>query len=1117
MKKRNWYFRMMQKLLGIVLAASMIVCLYQPVNVYAITQSDVEAKLSSLIKQYQGTTWNGYYYGSECKGFANLIFQSLFGVYIGAYPDSANYKISNPGANEVGVLSPSVMTQNAATELLKKGAPGDYIQMRRRKNGKPHSMILVNKDAGGITVFDCNSGANRNRVRSYYITWDSFYSSNSAMSLYHARNYENTTANNPVGAYDTAEGGINSVTVSGWAFDKDDISRGLDIHVYVGGPAGSGAPCYLLSANKERKDVGNAYGVGNYHGFYGTVRTDRTGTQGIYLYAINVGGGTNTFLGSKTVNISKGNVPTGTFDTLRGDTESINISGWAFDRDNVSKALDIHVYIGGPAGSGAPCYIVRADKERRDVGNSYSGVGNYHGYNADIKTNKTGKQKVYVYAIDIESGLGNPLLGCKETTIKKKSETVPVQSVSVNKSNQMINKLNTRIQLSAKVSPDNAINKKIIWSSSDSSVATVDGNGIVTAKKNGTALIRATAQDGKAYDECLVKVGSGQIIYGDIDYNGTLTSTDLLIMRRFANGTVKPTKEEVVVCDLDGDSKVTEKDVELLKQMIVGMISSFPVEHLVSSIKITRLPDKLSYYIGDQLKIDGMEVTAVYGNGTSKIVRNYKVSGNLGSAGKKAITVSYNESGVTKTASYHVQVERIALEKIAVWQKPTKTEYIEGENFDPTGMVVKAYYTNGTSKIVDGYKIEQGDKLAKEQTRINISYTEDGKDIARAYQEIRVKGLCDVYGHVWDEYQSGQNGVHAKICGQCGARENEKCEWTIIEVEANCAEDGYVEHFCSICGSSYIDEMSGKFSHTVVTDAAVPATCVAAGKTQGSHCAVCETVLVPQREIPAAGHDWDAGEITIQPTELGAGRKTFTCLSCGAIRYENIPAIEEESEDLDQETDEDEVPDAPEEDTEEWDVPKQGQIVQDAGKNASYKVISGSGKEICVEFIQLKGTGTSTVKVPDTIEMENGTVCKVTAISANAFKNNKKIKKVVIGRNVRTIGSRAFYGCKGLVSVTIGKNVETIGKDAFRGCASLKKLEIPSKVSKIGSNAFYGCKRLEKLVIKSKKLSAKGVSKNTFKGIPGKTIIKVPKNKINSYKKLFVQRGLNKKVKIVKL
>ncbi len=162
----------------------------------AILQSEVESKLSSLMNQYVGSRWTSNYYGIQCKGFANLMFKELFGItYIGPY-DAEKYYIPSPsGATEVGKLNFNQMSKNSAAQILQKGMPGDFIQVRRRGKSWGHSMILVNSDSNGIIVFDCNSDGNCG-VKKYYITYDNFYSKNSAMSLYHAKNYEVTSSNN---------------------------------------------------------------------------------------------------------------------------------------------------------------------------------------------------------------------------------------------------------------------------------------------------------------------------------------------------------------------------------------------------------------------------------------------------------------------------------------------------------------------------------------------------------------------------------------------------------------------------------------------------------------------------------------------------------------------------------------------------------------------------------------------------------------------------------------------------------------------------------------------------------------------------------------------------------
>ena len=82
---------------------------------------------------------------------------------------------------------------------------------------------------------------------------------------------------------------------------------------------------------------------------------------------------------------------------------------------------------------------------------------------------------------------------------------VSVKGVALDKSSLSLKKGDT-YSMKATVSPANASNKKVTWSSSDASVASVDANGKVTAKKAGTATITATTVQGAKKAACSVQV-----------------------------------------------------------------------------------------------------------------------------------------------------------------------------------------------------------------------------------------------------------------------------------------------------------------------------------------------------------------------------------------------------------------------------------------------------------------------------------------------------------------------------------------------------------------------------------------------------------------------------------
>lgn len=118
-----------------------------------------------------------------------------------------------------------------------------------------------------------------------------------------------------------------------------------------------------------------------------------------------------------------------------------------------------------------------------------------------------------------------------------------------------------------------------------------------------------------------------------------------------------------------------------------------------------------------------------------------------------------------------------------------------------------------------------------------------------------------------------------------------------------------------------------------------------------------------------------------------------------------------------------------------------GQIISD-GK-LKYKVTSVENKTVSV--IGSADEKESSVVIKASVKLA-GTSYKITAVAKKAFQNNKNLKKVVIGKNIRTIGSRAFYKACRLRSVTVksGK-LKSVGKNAFRGIRKNAYINVPDK------------------------------------------------------------------------
>lgn len=126
--------------------------------------------------------------------------------------------------------------------------------------------------------------------------------------------------------------------------------------------------------------------------------------------------------------------------------------------------------------------------------------------------------------------------------------------------------------------------------------------------------------------------------------------------------------------------------------------------------------------------------------------------------------------------------------------------------------------------------------------------------------------------------------------------------------------------------------------------------------------------------------------------------------------------------------------------------------------NYRYKVLNVSKKTVAVTKA-LKSS--KTIKVPNTVNIK-GTSYKVVEISKGAFKNNKKVQSVTIGKNVTTIGVDAFSGAKKLAKIKFsGTAIKKIGKNAFKG---------------VKKNATFSIKKSKKASLK--KLLKKAKTKN---------------------------------------
>ncbi len=281
------------------------------------------------------------------------------------------------------------------------------------------------------------------------------------------------------------------------------------------------------------------------------------------------------------------------------------------------------------------------------------------------------------------------------------------------------------------------------------------------------------------------------------------------------------------------------------------------------------------------------------------------------------------------------------------------------------------------------------------------------------------------------------------------------------EIPATCQHSGGIKGHCSVCGedTGWIRWVP-RTKHKIVT-IYTPPTCTQHSETK-IYCEYCKRTNIDENgnniQLPPAdppAHTYDDGVIDVK-----SKRKQFTCKICGAKKYTRITKA---------------------------DLPQKDDIISD--QFAKYQVSKSDLKNGTVTYLGKKNYNKSLLTIPDTVTID-GISFKVTSIAANALKNNKKITKVIIGKNVTEIGTRAFSGCTKLKNVTIGKNVKIIHTEAFKGCRNLKNITIQStKLALIGNNIL--------------------------KGIHPKAKIKVPAKKLKNYQVKLKKKGQKPTVKII--
>lgn len=135
-------------------------------------------------------------------------------------------------------------------------------------------------------------------------------------------------------------------------------------------------------------------------------------------------------------------------------------------------------------------------------------------------------------------------------------------------------------------------------------------------------------------------------------------------------------------------------------------------------LEIETPPDKTVYVSGERFDKTGMTLRATYEDGSEEIVTDgFRVSpsGRL-SVADESVKVTYNKA----TFDYPITVGAPKAVLMEIKEMP-RTEYDEGERFDPTGMVIEVTYSDGSVSTASAYDYTPKGELTAENESVTIT------------------------------------------------------------------------------------------------------------------------------------------------------------------------------------------------------------------------------------------------------------------------------------------------------------------------------------------------------------------------------------------------------------
>ena len=383
-------------------------------------------------------------------------------------------------------------------------------------------------------------------------------------------------------------------------------------------------------------------------------------------------------------------------------------------------------------------------------------------------------------------------------------------------------------------------------------------------------------------------------------------------------------------------------------------------------------------------------------------------------------------------------------------------------------------------------------------TKCNATVTETIPKTSHKYADTVVAPTCTAGGYTLHK---------CSVCGTSYKDNTTKATGhsfgnSIVTKQPTCTSEGTAIKTCTKCNATVTEKLPAK-GHTAVTDKGYPATCTTAGKTDGSHCSVCNTVIKVQTVINATGHK-SSGWITDKAASIGVkGSKHKECTVCKKIlETAEIPAlsrisISKASVTLSTSTY-----------AYDGKAKKPGVTVKLNGKTlkngTDYTVSYLNNTKVGTAKVTITGKGNYTGSVSKTYSIKNNfKKATVSGISTKAFTGKNITQSITVKYNGKTLKNGTDY----TVSYSSNKNIGTAtvkiaGKCSYTGTITKTFKINPAK------------QEIQKLTAKSKAFFVDWAQKGSATGYE---IQYATNSKFTSAKKVTITNNKTDKTTISKL